>query len=283
MFRNIVGQSVYQLTVMFSLIFGAEHFVPENPWTYLSPETRRQFPDFCEFSDCMRDEEGVPSGFRLRSGRRYHPFSDEEDYASRWRVDLGASRHYTLVFNVFVFMQIFNMINARKINAEWNVFSGVFRNKMWAFVVSFIFVVQVLVVEFGGLAVSCHRQGLTAVQWAISLAFGAGTVVVGFLLHLIPYTFLPETGKKEVDLLHEGPSLALASRGRLSSERLSVRLGGGLGMTSEQKRAIIERVAGNAGNSSGAADRSLKAMNSAVNRPTFEPRRPALRQAVTAV
>ncbi|KEP67119.1 UNVERIFIED_CONTAM: calcium-translocating P-type ATPase, PMCA-type protein [Hammondia hammondi] len=262
MFRNIVGQSVYQLIVMFSLIFGAEHFVPERPWTYLSPEARSQFPDFCEFSDCMRDEDGVPSGFHLRSGRRYHPFSDEEDYASRWRVDLGASRHYTLVFNVFVFMQIFNMINARKINAEWNVFSGIFRNKMWAFVVSFIFVVQVLVVEFGGLAVSCHRQGLTAVQWGISLAFGAGSVVVGFLLHLIPYTFLPETGKKEVDLLHEGPSLALASRGRLSSERLSVRLGGGLGMTSEQKRAIIERVAGNAGNSSGAADRSLKAVNS---------------------
>ncbi|CBZ53551.1 hypothetical protein NCLIV_033380 [Neospora caninum Liverpool] len=283
MFRNIVGQAVYQLTVMFLLIFGADRFVPENPWVYLSAETRQEFPEFCEFSDCTPDATGHASGTLLRSGRRYFLFSNEEDYANRWRVDLGASRHYTLVFNVFVFMQIFNMINARKINDEWNVLSGVLRNKMWIFIAFFIFTVQVLVVEFGGLALSCHKQGLTAVQWGISIAFGAGSVLVGFLLHLIPYTFLPETGKKEVDLLHEGPSLALASRGRLSSERLSVRLGGGLGMTSEQKRALIERVAGNGSTSFGGAGRSFKPVNSAVNRSTIKPPKPILRQTATIV
>jgi Ca2+ transporting ATPase len=40
----------------------------------------------------------------------------------------GPSRHFTIVFNVFVFMQIFNMINASKINDEKNIFEGILTN-----------------------------------------------------------------------------------------------------------------------------------------------------------
>lgn len=43
--------------------------------------------------------------------------------------------HYTIVFQVFVFLQIFNLINARKIgDGEMNVFSGFFNNKMFIIV-----------------------------------------------------------------------------------------------------------------------------------------------------
>jgi Ca2+-transporting ATPase len=34
----------------------------------------------------------------------------------------------TIVFNVFVFLQIFNQINCRRINGELNVFSGITTN-----------------------------------------------------------------------------------------------------------------------------------------------------------
>ena len=34
------------------------------------------------------------------------------------------SQHYTLIFNTFVLMQLFNEINARKVHGERNVFSG---------------------------------------------------------------------------------------------------------------------------------------------------------------
>ncbi|PHJ16591.1 calcium-translocating p-type pmca-type protein [Cystoisospora suis] len=290
MFRNIIGQAVYQLTVMLVLIFGADRFIPERPWTYLSVDRRERFPAFCEFSDCNR-ETMPPTGGILRSGRRYLPFTNEEDYFDRWRVDLGASRHYTLVFNTFVFMQIFNMLNARKINDEWNIFSGVLKNKMWISIAVFISAVQVLVVQFGGIAINCHQQGLTGAQWGISLVLGSGSVIVGLFLHLVPYKFLPETGTKEVDLLQEGPSLALASRGRLSSERLSVRLGGGVGMTSEQKHALIDRLSAQHGGdrrvstTSATTDASsthppLQLLNSAFQRDTHPPK-PILRQTVT--
>ena len=40
--------------------------------------------------------------------------------------------HYTIIFNTFVFMQVFNEINARKLGAnEYNVFKGFFNNLMF--------------------------------------------------------------------------------------------------------------------------------------------------------
>ena len=38
----------------------------------------------------------------------------------------------TNVFNVFTIMQIFNLFNARKINDEKNIFSGITKN--WIFI-----------------------------------------------------------------------------------------------------------------------------------------------------
>eukprot|EP00070_Physeter_catodon_P038303 XP_028345197.1 plasma membrane calcium-transporting ATPase 2-like [Physeter catodon] len=238
MFRNIVGQAVYQLAVMLLLIFAGDRFIPEVSWTFLTAEKRQKFPHFCEFSDCTR-ETMPPTGSLIRSGRRYHPFSTEEDYLHKWHVEIGTSRHYTLVFNVFVFMQICNMLNARKINNECNIFQGVLKNKMWMFITILIGCVQALVVQFGNRAMSCHQQGLTGMQWIVTLAFGVGSTAVGYLLRFVPYQWLPEAGRREVHLLDESRTLALASRGRLSSERLSLRLGGGVGLTSEQRQALV--------------------------------------------
>jgi Ca2+ transporting ATPase len=39
------------------------------------------------------------------------------------------SQHFTIIFNAFVLMTLFNEINARKIHNERNVFSGLIRNK----------------------------------------------------------------------------------------------------------------------------------------------------------
>lgn len=53
------------------------------------------------------------------------------------------SEHYTLIFNTFVMMQLFNEINARKIHGERNVFDGIFRNPIFCSIVFGTFVVQV--------------------------------------------------------------------------------------------------------------------------------------------
>ncbi|CAL8268098.1 unnamed protein product [Merluccius merluccius] len=51
--------------------------------------------------------------------------------------------HYTMVFNTFVNMQLFNEINARKIHGESNVFEGIFRNPIYCSILLGTFVTQV--------------------------------------------------------------------------------------------------------------------------------------------
>lgn len=53
------------------------------------------------------------------------------------------SEHYTIVFNTFVMMQLFNEINARKIHGERNVFDGIFNNLIFCSIVFGTFIIQV--------------------------------------------------------------------------------------------------------------------------------------------
>lgn len=53
------------------------------------------------------------------------------------------SEHYTIVFNTFVMMQLFNEINARKIHGERNVFDGIFKNMIFCSIVFGTFIIQV--------------------------------------------------------------------------------------------------------------------------------------------
>jgi hypothetical protein len=48
------------------------------------------------------------------------------------------SRHLTVVFNLFVYMQVSNMFCARKINDEFNIFEGIHKNGLYAIVVVII-------------------------------------------------------------------------------------------------------------------------------------------------
>ena len=57
------------------------------------------------------------------------------------------TEHYTLIFNTFVFMQVFNEINSRKLGAkEYNVFEGFLNNPMFLAIVIGTGVVQVALV-----------------------------------------------------------------------------------------------------------------------------------------
>jgi len=55
------------------------------------------------------------------------------------------SQHFTMVFNTFVWMQLFNEINARKIHNEKNQFHGFMYNNMFLAVMIFTSCLQVLV------------------------------------------------------------------------------------------------------------------------------------------
>ena len=48
------------------------------------------------------------------------------------------SRHMTFIFNLFVWLTIFNLINARMINDELNTFKGFFNNA--SFIIIFLII-----------------------------------------------------------------------------------------------------------------------------------------------
>jgi len=53
------------------------------------------------------------------------------------------TQHFTMVFNTFVLMQIFNEINARKIHGERDVFTGIFTNMYFVVIIVGTLLVQV--------------------------------------------------------------------------------------------------------------------------------------------
>ncbi|KTG42039.1 hypothetical protein cypCar_00007626, partial [Cyprinus carpio] len=95
MTKNILGHGVYQLIIIFTLLFVGEQI------------------------------------FDIDSGRHAPLHSPP-------------SEHYTIIFNTFVMMQLFNEINARKIHGERNVFDGIFRNPIFCSIVLGTFAIQVI-------------------------------------------------------------------------------------------------------------------------------------------
>ncbi|KAI3370974.1 hypothetical protein L3Q82_023626, partial [Scortum barcoo] len=98
------------------------------------------------------------------------------------------SEHYTIVFNTFVLMQIFNELNARKIHGERNVFEGVFNNPIFCSIVLGTFIVQIIIVQFGGKPFSCVR--LTIEQWLWCIFLGLGSLLWGQLVSSVPTSWL---------------------------------------------------------------------------------------------
>ncbi|KAK1152780.1 plasma membrane calcium-transporting ATPase 1-like isoform X1 [Acipenser oxyrinchus oxyrinchus] len=146
MMKNILGHAVYQLTIIFTLLFAGEKF------------------------------------FDIDSGRNAPLHSPP-------------SEHYTIVFNTFVMMQLFNEINARKIHGERNVFESIYKNPIFCGVVLGTFVFQIIIVELGGKPFSC--SGLTIDQWLWCVFIGVGELLWGQLISAIPTNrlkFLKEAG-----------------------------------------------------------------------------------------
>lgn len=87
------------------------------------------------------------------------------------------SQHFTLIFNVFVLMTLFNEINARKLYGERNVFEGIHKNPYFYVIWIICFVGQILIVNFGGIAFSVVPLDLD--HWAWCMLFGVGSLLWG--------------------------------------------------------------------------------------------------------
>lgn len=104
------------------------------------------------------------------------------------------SEHYTIVFNVFVLMQLFNEVNSRKIHDEVNVFSGVFRNSLFLVIMVGTTVGQYFLIELKGINTAFGCTSLSFDQWMLCLALGASTLPINLVMRLVPSRLFPGAG-----------------------------------------------------------------------------------------
>lgn len=89
-----------------------------------------------------------------------------------------------LVFNTFVWLQIFNQYNNRRLDNKFNIFEGITHN--WFFIGINVIMVggQIMIIFVGGVAFSVTR--LNGVEWAISIVLGAISLIVAVFLRMVP-------------------------------------------------------------------------------------------------
>jgi len=99
-------------------------------------------------------------------------------------IQLNSTEHYTILFNVFVFMQVFNEINARELGNNMNVFRGLHKSYLFMAIIVITTLVQVIFVELGGMFTQCTP--LSATKWFSTIGIGAFSLVIGVFQRLIP-------------------------------------------------------------------------------------------------
>jgi Ca2+ transporting ATPase len=95
------------------------------------------------------------------------------------------SVHYTIIFNCFVWMQLFNEINSRNLNGEFNIFKGLFKNMLFVGILFATSVLQVIMVEFGGKAMHVAEGGLDVKYWGLSIGLGVGSLPVQQIINIL--------------------------------------------------------------------------------------------------
>jgi len=137
MWRNIIGQAIFQIFVLFLLLYQG-HNIPQL---------------------------GLPND-PLAWTAKHHIL------------------HTTIIFNSFVFCQLFNEFNARKLGNEFNVLKGILSNRVFLLIMTFTVSVQFLIVQYGG--EFTQTAPLSKQQWFFCVALGAFAIPWGALLRLIP-------------------------------------------------------------------------------------------------
>ena len=90
----------------------------------------------------------------------------------------------TLIFNTFVWMQIFNQWNCRRLDNKFNIFSGMQRNYFFIGIQFIIIAGQFMIIFVGGAAFSITR--LNGAQWGYSIVLGILSLPIGVIIRLIP-------------------------------------------------------------------------------------------------
>ena len=138
-------------------------------------------------------------------GYKYAP---SDSYKDNTLAGHAKAQHYTVIFDTFVFLQLFNQINCRVVGPrDFNVFTAFFSNWIFLLITLIIFTIQYMASRSGtcvpnadGLTVDCSGQSLfmglfqTATidgkTFWTTFVWGSTVLAISFLLKLTPQRFI---------------------------------------------------------------------------------------------
>ncbi|KAG0015670.1 Calcium-transporting ATPase 10, plasma membrane-type [Podila clonocystis] len=97
----------------------------------------------------------------------------------------------TMIFNTFVFLQVFNELNCRRIDDSLNIFKNLHNNKIFILIQVIVLGCQFVIVQYGGQAFK--TAPLTGQQWLVTMLIGSLSLPVGIFLRLLPSSLIPES------------------------------------------------------------------------------------------
>jgi len=101
-----------------------------------------------------------------------------------WGVERKSEHHYTIVFNTYVFLHLFNEVNMRQVTSgDTAVYAGLASSRMfWSTKIACV-VLQFLMVQYFGAFGSTHA--LNGLEWLSCIAIGAAALPFGWLVRLL--------------------------------------------------------------------------------------------------
>lgn len=154
------------MVVLFIFLFGGEYMIPESDKTLRYNGEYRRMVDLEDSDFVFPGRLYNIDGSELYEKVKDFEICDEDDEVTNpdgcgdyENVGGHSSRHMTFIFNLFIWLQIVNMIASRKIHDELNICKGFFDNPAFLVIWVIIVVVNFLIIQYTGAFFSLHPTG----------------------------------------------------------------------------------------------------------------------------
>ncbi|KAI4203625.1 MAG: hypothetical protein LQ348_001394 [Seirophora lacunosa] len=161
MWKMIIGQAIYQLIVTFILYFAGYNILGYNEQCSAEDLTQR-----------YQTECGYLTGLAFETCQIEHC------------TEALNTQLNTMVFNTFVWMQIFNEFNNRRLDNKFNIFENVLKNQFFIGINCIMVGGQIMIIFVGGKAFQITR--IDGPQWAVCILCALPCLLWAVLLRCIP-------------------------------------------------------------------------------------------------
>ena len=222
MFKHIFGQAIYQLIILFIIIFSAPKWLPEyrEKWQNIAYQFKLCFTEApIYFKDYLAPQNmyvmsGMESFFSESKEYNFPPnsicynndfFGGKKSMIDAYKniiSEQGGTTHYTFLFNLFVLMQLFNEFASRIIDDNPNIFFNLSTNIsfIWLWLIEAGF--QILIVCVTGPVFNVALGGIHPKHWGIGIGLALFTFPINLLLKYMPDPCISEedtTEHKSID------------------------------------------------------------------------------------